>query len=108
MAPHRSVQGPVGPGLPLRDARVLGCRERAGEEVGSSDGQRDRRDRERVLQRATNYVLGVVLFAVALCFAGISTRLPRPRLKRVVLGVGIAIFLVAAVWIATSPISLSV
>lgn len=53
-------------------------------------------------------MLGVVLFAVALCFAGISTRLPRPRLKRVVLGVGIAIFLVAAVWIATSPISLSV
>lgn len=60
------------------------------------------------VQRATNYVLGVVLFAVSLFFAGISTKLPRPGLKKTILGVGILVFLVAAVWIATFPISLSI
>ena len=60
------------------------------------------------VQRATNYVLGVVLFAVALFFAGISTRLPRPGLKKAVLAVGVVVFLVAAGWIATFPISLSI
>jgi hypothetical protein len=63
--------------------------------------------RENV-QRATNYVLAVVLFAVALFFAAISTRLPRPRLKITILGVGATVFLAAAVWIATFPISLSI
>ncbi len=60
------------------------------------------------VQRATNYVLGVVLFAVALFFAGISTKLPRPGLKKAVLSVGVVVFLVAAGWIATFPISLSI
>ena len=57
------------------------------------------------VQRATKYVLGVVLFAVSLFFAGISTKLPRPGLKKAILA-GMVIFLVAAVWIATFPISL--
>jgi uncharacterized membrane protein YccC len=63
--------------------------------------------RENV-QRATNYVLGVVLFAVALFFAGISTKLPRLRLKKAILGVGVIVFFAAAAWIATFPISLSI
>ena len=60
------------------------------------------------VQRATNYVLAVVLFAVALFFAGISTKLPRPGLKKAVLAVGVTVFLIAAVWIATFPVSLSI
>jgi len=60
------------------------------------------------VQRATNYVLAVVLFAVALFFAGISTKLPRPGLKKTVLAVGVTVFLVGAVWIATFPISLQI
>jgi hypothetical protein len=60
------------------------------------------------VQRATNYVLGVVLFAVSLFFAGISTKLTNHRIQGAVVGVGCAIFLVAAAWIATFPISLSV
>ena len=48
------------------------------------------------VQRATNYVLAVVLFAVALFFAGISTKLPRPGLKKTILAVGVIVFLVAA------------
>jgi hypothetical protein len=53
-------------------------------------------------------VLGVVLFAVALFFACISTKLPRPRLRKAILGVGVFVFLVAAAWIATFPVSLSI
>ena len=60
------------------------------------------------VQRATNYVLAVVLFAVALFFAGISTRLPRPRLRIAILAVGYVVFVGAAVWVATFPISLSI
>ena len=33
------------------------------------------------IQRASNYVLGVVLFASALFFAGMSTKLTTPRLR---------------------------
>jgi hypothetical protein len=60
------------------------------------------------VQRATNYVLGVVLFAAALFFAGISTKLQSPQLRRVLLGIGLALFVGTAVWLATFPISISV
>jgi hypothetical protein len=60
------------------------------------------------IQRATKYVLAVVLFATSLFFAGISTKLNRTRLRGVILGVGCAVFVLAASWIATFPISLSI
>ena len=60
------------------------------------------------VQRATNYVLGVVLFAAALFFAGISTKLEAPRMRRVLLVFGVVVFLTTLVWIATFPISLTV
>ena len=37
-----------------------------------------------------------------------STKLATPRLRVVLLGIGCAVFLGTLVWIATSPISLSV
>jgi hypothetical protein len=60
------------------------------------------------IQRASNYVLGVVLFATSLFFAGISTKLSSTRLRGVILGVGCVVFVSAASWIATFPISLSI
>ena len=62
----------------------------------------------RNIQRSSNYVLGVVLFSVALFFAGTSTKLTNLRLRAVTLGVGCVVFLGTLVWIATSPVSLSV
>jgi len=62
----------------------------------------------RNIQRSSNYVLGVVLFAVALFFAGMSTKLTAPGLRKAMLAVGYVIFLGAAVWIATSPVSVAV
>ena len=60
------------------------------------------------IQRASNYVLGVVLFASALFFAGISTKLSSPRLRVAMLSLGCAVFLLTALWIATSPVSVTV
>jgi hypothetical protein len=60
------------------------------------------------IQRATNYVLGVVLFATSLFFAGISTKLNSTRLRGAILAVGCVVFVSAASWIATFPISLSI
>jgi hypothetical protein len=62
----------------------------------------------RNLQHAANYVLGMVLFAVALFFAGISTKLHAAALRRAMLVVGCALFVGTAAWIATFPISVSV
>ncbi len=60
------------------------------------------------IQRASNYVLGVVLFASALFFAGMSTKLTSPKLRVAMLSIGCAVFLLTAIWIATSPVSVTV
>jgi hypothetical protein len=62
----------------------------------------------RNVQRAANYVLGVVLFSVSLFFAGMSTKLRTDVLRKVLLAVGCVLFLGTLAWIATFPISLSV
>jgi hypothetical protein len=62
----------------------------------------------RDIQRSTNYVLGVVLFTVALFFASMSMRLTDTRLRSVAVGIGCIVFLGTLVWIASSPVSLSV
>ncbi len=62
----------------------------------------------RNIQRASNYVLGVVLFSVSLFFAGMSTKLESLRLKRVALGVGCVMFLGTVAWLATQPVSISI
>jgi hypothetical protein len=60
------------------------------------------------IQRSGNYVLAVVLFAAVLFFAGISTKLQSPQLRRVLVGVGCALFVAALVWLATFPVTLTV
>jgi hypothetical protein len=60
------------------------------------------------VQRATNYVLGVVLFAASLFFAGMSTKLRTTGPRVALLVVGVAVFVGTAVWLATLPISVSV
>jgi hypothetical protein len=60
------------------------------------------------VQRATNYVLGVVLFAAALFFAGMSARLGTPRLRLIMLAFGIVVFVGTVIWMATFPVSISV
>ena len=60
------------------------------------------------VQRSGNYVLAVVLFAVALFFAGISTKLHSPRLRAVMVAAGWVVFLGTVGWLTTFPVSISV
>ena len=60
------------------------------------------------VQRAANYVLAVVLFAVSLFFAGMSTKLRGTGTRIAMVAVGSVLFLGTTAWIATFPISVSV
>jgi len=62
----------------------------------------------RNIQRASNYILAVVLFSVALFFAGMSTKLTDLRLRAITVTIGCLVFVGAFVWIATSPVSIAV
>src|SRR4051794_27176252 len=59
-------------------------------------------------KRADNYVLAVVLFAAALFFAGISTKIRPLRQREMLLGLGWLIFLGVLAWVVLSPMRLSV
>ncbi|GGE90939.1 hypothetical protein [Mycetocola zhadangensis] len=60
----------------------------------------------RDIQRASNYVLSVVLYAVVLFFAGISTKFSSRRLRAVMLLSGLAVLVGALIWVATFPVSI--
>ena len=60
------------------------------------------------IQRSSNYVLTVVLYAVVLFFAGMSTRLRNRRLRWVMTLVGSAVLVAALTWVATLPVSVAV
>ena len=53
-------------------------------------------------------MLTVVLYAVALFFAGVSTRIGSPRLRWVLTVTGCLVFASAIAWLATFPVSLAV
>ena len=103
----RPLKNPAAPTTPFvmpqyrLEARALADRLDAQAQAFATQVLRD-------IQRASNYVLGVVLFASALFFAGMSTKLTTTRLRIAMLAIGCTIFLATAAWIATSPISLSV
>ena len=60
------------------------------------------------IQRSSNYVLTVVLYAIVLFFAGMSTRLKNSRLRWIMTGAGCVVLLGALAWIATFPVSIKV
>jgi hypothetical protein len=62
----------------------------------------------RNIQRGANYVLGVVLFAVSLFFAGMSAKLKGRGARMVMIVMACVVFLGTAAWIASSPVSVSV
>jgi hypothetical protein len=60
------------------------------------------------IQRADNYVLAVVLFAVSLFFAGVSTKMHTHSARAAILTLGCILFLGTAIWIATFPVSVAI
>ena len=57
-------------------------------------------------ERSGNYVLAVVLFAVALFFAGMATKLRSLRRQEVLMALGWVVFLGTAAWVATFPVTI--
>jgi hypothetical protein len=82
-------------------ARAQAERLGASAEVFAAQARRD-------IQRSSNYVLGAVLFASALFFAGMSSKLNSSRLQIAMLSIGCVVFLGTLIWIATSPITVAV
>ena len=103
----RPLQNPDAPPTPFKMAeyqpksRIEAARLDAAAAVSAERVQRS-------LQRSANYVLAVVLFAVALFFAGISTKLTTARLRIFLLSAGWVVLGGAVVWLATFPVSISV
>lgn len=59
-------------------------------------------------QRADDYILAVVLFAISLFFAGVSTKVRSLRQQEALLAIGGLLFVGTAVWLATLPATLSI
>lgn len=59
-------------------------------------------------QRSDNYVLAVVLFASALFFAGISTKLDGLRFRAAIVALGYTLFICTLIWVATFPVTVSI
>jgi len=59
-------------------------------------------------QRSDNYVLALVLFASALFFAGISTKLNLYQFRVAIVAMGYAVFLGTLIWLATFPITVAI
>jgi hypothetical protein len=59
-------------------------------------------------QRADDYILAVVLFAISLFFAGVSTKVRSLRQQEALLVIGGLLFVGTAVWLATLPATLSI
>jgi hypothetical protein len=58
-------------------------------------------------EHADNYMLAVVLFATALFFAGLSTKMHTLPGRTVILGIGCVVFLGSLIWLATLPVALT-
>lgn len=63
---------------------------------------------ERNIERANAYQLAVVLFAISLFFAALSTRLRTFRSRAILLGLGYVFFVGTVIWLATQPVIISI
>jgi hypothetical protein len=98
------------PDAPLSPFELPEYRLAANEEAEELEATADSfaAEARRDIQRSSNYVLAVVLFASALFFAGISTKLGSARPRAVLVGLGCVLFVGTLIWVVTSPISVSV
>ena len=63
---------------------------------------------QRNIERADSYMLAVVLFAISLFFAALSTKLKARDMRMTLLALGYVLFVGTAIWLATQPVSIAV
>jgi hypothetical protein len=101
------LQNPDAPLTPfVMPEYVLATEQEAAELEATADAAAA--EARRNIQRQSNYVLGVVLFAAALFFAGISTKVTMRKARLAILTMGSVVFLGTLVWILTFPVSVTV
>jgi len=62
----------------------------------------------RNIERASNYVLTVVLYSVVLFFADMSTKITSRRVRAFLLAAACVVLLTAITWLFTFPVSFQV
>jgi hypothetical protein len=62
----------------------------------------------RNINRSDSYTFAVVLFAISLFFAALSTRMPSRDIRVALLAFGYVLFLGTTVWLATQPVTVSI
>lgn len=100
----RPLQNPAAPQSPFAMPEYTLAADDEAKRLETEAGQYADEANEDIKQ-ADMYVLSVVLFAAALFFAGMSTRLRAGRARVAVVGLGCTIFLGTVVWLATLPVS---
>jgi hypothetical protein len=102
--PRRNPKAPLSPfAMPqYKLAAVAGADRLEAQAAAFSQQVKDR------IQRADNYLLAVVLFAISLFFAALSTRLRSFGSRATLLGLGWVLFLCTVGWLATQPVSVAV
>ena len=103
----RPLRNPDAPLTPFAMSQYRLAAEREAQQLDAEE-ERSAATVRLDIQPASNYVLGVVLFAVSLFSAGMSTKLSTARLRYVTIAVGCVIFVATAIWIATFPVSVAV
>lgn len=102
-SPFKSASAPPSP-FDMPQYRLRASAEATGlERAAAADSEQAKEANEH----ADNYMLAVVLFASALFFAGISTKMHTESARRVVLSIGWLVFLGAAIWLATLPVQVT-
>ena len=103
----RPLTNPDAPPTPFAmDEYHVAAREQA--ESLDADAEASAGEVRQDIQRASNYVLTVVLYAVVLFFAGVSTRINNHRLRWILTAAGCVVLVTAIAWVATFPVSLAV
>jgi hypothetical protein len=103
----RPLRNPSAPPTPFTMPEYQPAAETEADQLGEqADAYSE--DMRRDIQRATNYVLAVVLFSVSLFFAAISTRLSSRRLRVVLLTMGCVALVGTCIWVAVSPVNFSI
>ena len=101
-SPLENKQAPLTPfAMPEYRSAALAQADRL-EAKGDVEAARSKTD----VERAGRYILCVVLFAMALFFAGISTRARTERSRTTVLTLGWVVLVAGLAWLATFPVSI--
>ena len=102
--PLRNPRAPLSPfAMPEYKLEATAEAERLEQQAAASS-----HEVKRNIQRADDYLLAVVLFAVSLFFAALSTRLHTFDARAALLGLGFVLFLGTVIWLVTQPVSISI